>query len=276
MFDEMLKAAANLKGVSATGSGGALPFLDLREGSRRIRLLPNPANPEQPMMGPVVLEAWVTLKRGEKEIRRPIFVDESTRKLLPAAVAESVKLQAFINVFDKTLVVRRENGVVYPNAVNQYVVEGKELSERPARRNEIVVLKGSVSQRGGRGLFNDLDDLSRTTFDEDTGKLIPLSTVDLQIKTVGQGLLTKRTITVHSADRNPLPENALDAGVYDLYTYCKPWPADAVRAVVAGEDYDTIVKEYSIPVVPLLQPIARPAAVQAAVVGQVVVADELF
>jgi hypothetical protein len=270
MFDEMLKQAANLKGMPAT-TNNSLPFLDLREGSRRIRLLPDPANPQLPLMGPVVLEAWMTFKRNDKEIRRPVFVDEQTRSLLPPQIAEGVKLQAFINVYDKTLVVRRENGVIYPNSMNQYVVEGKEIAERPTRRNEVVVLKGSVSQRGGRGLFNDLDDLSRTTFDEETGALIPLSTVDLQIRTVGQGLLTKRTITVHAADRTVLDPEAY-ARVYDLFAYCKPWPVQAVKALLAGEEYDTVVKDYRIPLAPNMQALEAPQASPA----KAEVADELF
>ena len=92
MFDVMLKQAEDLRGAGSA-VGGSLPFLDLREGSRRIRLLPSVGVPEMPRMGPVVLEAWLTLKRGDKEIRRPVFVNERTRQLLPPAVAESVKLQ---------------------------------------------------------------------------------------------------------------------------------------------------------------------------------------
>jgi len=273
MFDAMLKQAEDLRGAGSA-VGGSLPFLDLREGSRRIRLLPSLGVPEMPRMGPVVLEAWLTLKRGDKEIRRPVFVNERTRQLLPPAVAESVKLQAFINVFDKTFVVRRENGVIYPNAMNQYVVEGKQLTESPERRNEVVVLKGSVSQRGGRGLFNDLDDLSRTTFDEETGNLIPLSMVDLQIKTAGQGLLTRRTITVYAADRTPLPEAVVYGQYYDLFEYCKPWPAEALSAVLAGGDYDAVVKEHGILTAPTLIAAAKPGA--AAAVVKAVAVDELF
>lgn len=233
-------------------------FVNTREGKRVIRFLPDPVNPTEPMVGPTVLSVWMPVSKNGQLVQRRIFVDSLTRGVLPPKVNEAVRCRFFMNVLDKSMVVKLENGtVVYANNQNQFttVVDGqqKTLTEyRPERHMAIQVLEGSVSSGEGRnGMLNDIEELSKTIFDEETNRLIPITAIDIEIITRGKEIKTTRSVHV-GVNRDPIPEHLLRAQRFDLAKFARPFPMDAVKDLVKGADYADVCKAYSIEVMPKL------------------------
>lgn len=255
-FSKMIESIPTYSSPSSAAQTNV--FINTREGKRVIRFLPDPVNPTEPMVGPTVLSVWMPVSKNGQLVQRRIFVDSLTRGVLPPKVNEAVRCRFFMNVLDKSMVVKLENGtVVYANNQNQFitVVDGqqKTLTEyRPERHMAIQVLEGSVSSGEGRnGMLNDIEELSKTIFDEETNKLIPITAIDIEIITRGKEIKTTRSVHV-GVNRDPIPEHLLRAQRFDLAKFARPFPMDAVKDLVKGADYADVCKAYSIEVMPKL------------------------
>lgn len=255
-FSKMIESIPTYSSPNAAAQTNV--FINTREGKRVIRFLPDPVNPTEPMVGPTVLSVWMPVSKNGQLVQRRIFVDSLTRGVLPPKVNEAVRCRFFMNVLDKSMVVKLENGtVVYANNQNQFitVVDGqqKTLTEyRPERHMAIQVLEGSVSSGEGRnGMLNDIEELSKTIFDEETNKLIPITAIDIEIITRGKEIKTTRSVHV-GVNRDPIPEHLLRAQRFDLAKFARPFPMDAVKDLVKGADYADVCKAYSIEVMPKL------------------------
>ena len=261
-FGKMLNNAVT--GASSNGSSNRMPnaFLDVREGKRTFRFIPDPKNPQEPLQGEIVLSLWMPVKRSEVMQERRIFIDDSMRKLIPEALKEKIKRRFFLNVYDRTRVIKLDDGtIVYPNLQNVYMHKDSATQQmkqitgvQPKPNNTVMVLEGSVSLRttsARGGLLNEIDDLSRTIYNEDGTSLIPITSVDIEMVTRGTGLATSRS--VHPGmNREPFPVDSATLQVYDLASYTRPYPADAINDLLNGVDYNDVVKTYNIPMMPQL------------------------
>jgi hypothetical protein len=294
-FGNMLN---NAKSVVSEGSNGQrMPnvFLDIKEGSRTFRCIPDPSNPSEPMQGEIVWSVWIPVIKDGARTERRVFIDDSARPLLAEydsvmklgereALSRKVKLRFFLNVFDRSRVIKLPEGdLIYANHLNEYwKKEGTGLKRitdiRPEPNNSIMVLEGSVSARSDRrgGLLNDIDDLSKTVWEEvpvfekdENGKptsipavdskgmpitelvLMPITKVDIELKTSGTGLATKRTVSA-GINREPLPHQVLALPLYDLKSFTRPWSVDAIRSLLDGMDYGEVMKQHKYQYVPQL------------------------
>lgn len=257
-FGSMIKNAASEVG----GSDSKLPnvFLDVREGKRTFRFIPDLSNPGEALMGEIANSIWLPVKKDGMTVSRRIFLDAAGERLIPSDSAEKIKRRFFINVFDRTRVVKFPDGsVLYPNIKNEFWKrEGERQMQvtdiKPEPNNKIMVLEGSVSLRSDRrgGLLNEIDDLSKTLFDEDGTTLIPITEVDIEMVTRGTGMATTRS--VHPGmNREAFPKAALELPVYDLATFTKPWPVTAIKELLAGNEYNDVLKKYNIALMPQLK-----------------------
>lgn len=295
-FGNML---SNAKSVVSEGNqnGPRMPnvFLDLKEGSRTFRCIPDPMNPSEPMQGEIVWSVWIPVMKDGVRTERRVFINDAVRPLLAEydqalklgereALSRKVKLRFFLNVFDRTRVVKLPEGdIVYPNHLNEYWKKDamglKKISDlRPEPNNSIMVLEGSVSARADRrgGLLNDIDDLSRTVWKEvpvykkdSSGNLTsiqevdsrgvpltelvvqPITEVDVELKTSGTGLATKRTVSA-GINREPLPSFVSGLPLYDLKSFTRAWDVEAVKSLLDGMDYTEVMKQYKYQFVPQL------------------------
>ena len=256
-FGSMIKNAASDVG----GNDTKLPnvFLDIREGKRTFRFIPDVNNPGEPLMGEIANSIWLPVKKDGMTVQRRIFLDAAGERLIPSDTAEKIKRRFFINVYDRTRVVKFPDGsVLYPNSKNEFWKrEGDRTIQvadiKPEPHNQMMVLEGSVSLRADRrgGLLNEIDDLSKTLFAEDGMTLIPITEVDIEMVTRGTGLSTTRT--VHPGmNRESFPQAALQLPVYDLKAFTKPWPVTAIKDILGGVEYSEVLKKYNISIMPQL------------------------
>lgn len=268
-FGNMMQSAiSNSNGLS----GRALPnvFLDVRAGKRTFRVLPDPKDPTIPLQGSIALSVWIPVSKDGNSVERRIFIDDAGRQVLPEELRENIKRRFFLNVYDKTRVVKLPDGsILYPNLSNQYFkrsggVPTPVTDVRPEANNSIVVLEGSVSLRPGvgrSGLLNELDTLSKTLWAEDGVTLIPLPNVDIEMVTEGTGLATSRRV-YPGINQEPLSSEVLSLPVYDLESFTKPFPPEMIEELLAKMDYTEVMVRYNRPIVPTFptRPAEEPAS----------------
>jgi hypothetical protein len=266
----MLESAKIAVSSSMGESGVRMPnvFLDVREGKRTFRFIPDPKNPGEPLQGEIVLSVWMPVMKDGKLVERRVFIDEAGRKLLneadkaagrdgDTAWASKIKRRFFLNVYDRTRVVKLADGnMVYPNLKNEYWQKGQDgkvsqVAGQAEPNNTVMVLEGSVSLRADRrgGLLNDLDDLSKMIYDDSGTKLVPITQVDIEMVTKGTGLATTRT--VHPGmNREKFPVDPATLSIYDIKGFTKAWPVDALGALIHGSEYGEVIKNFGLLMVP--------------------------
>lgn len=268
-FGNMMQNAMN--GIS-NGESRSLPnvFLDVRAGKRTFRCLPDPKDATLPMQGSIVLSVWIPVAKDGVTVERRIFIDDAGRQALPEEIRENIKRRFFLNVYDKTRVVKLPDGsILYPNLAMQYFkrsagVITQVTDVRPEPNNAIMVLEGSVSLRpnaGRSGLLNELDTLSKTLWSADGNSLIPLPNVDIEMVTEGTGLSTTRKV-YPGINQEPLSPEALKLPVYNLDEFTKPYPPEMIQELLAKVDYAEVMKRYNRPSVPSLVNLNQPAVAE--------------
>ena len=146
-FGSMMKSAKGAE--TATNGGNRMPnvFLDVKEGKRTFRFIPDLSNPGEPLQGEIVLSLWMPVKRDGIMVERRVFIDDAGRRILPETIREKIKNRFFLNVYDRTRVVKLEDGsVIYPNPKNEYWKKDGERNAQitdicPEPNNSIMVLE---------------------------------------------------------------------------------------------------------------------------------------
>ncbi len=181
---------------------------------------------------------------------------------------KAIKLAFAMNVFDMSPVMRNDKGQLFYQAEDgtwsllAYMNNGKLITDKevlPANYkddefasplNAIRILEGSYGERGGKHLFQDFFDLESSVEDSD-GLIRRLPEFDLRLTTTGTGLKTNRSIR-NKNNFKPLDPSVYALPTYDLATWSKGWPDEAIERLIDGEDYNTIVEEYKLVTFPTL------------------------
>ncbi len=116
--------------------------------------------------------------------------------------------------------------------------------------NKIRIFEGSYGKPGGRHLFAQFDTLVNTV-EDGNGLLRNLGEFNLRLFTTGSDMNTSRSIR-NLNNYSLLPTEANFGNRYDLETWTKPWPDDAVQRIIDGEDYVEIIAEYNLAQFPQL------------------------
>lgn len=167
-----------------------------------------------------------------------------------------------INVVDKTPVIFDNQGYpVYPDESGKYVVTalGTLLKEPmkgdPEPLNQIRILQGTSGRTNppGKHFYQDFVNLIGTVENPDNPKLVyNMHEFDISINVHGAGRDTQRSANP-TLNLKPLPDSLVYAPRYDLATWAKPWPNEAIEAVLAGKDYNDVMAEYGIQQYPQLK-----------------------
>lgn len=239
-------------------------------GRRTIRLLPVVSGGElvlsngKPFLEQEYsyLEVWLEVNIDGKKQNRTIKLDPDKPwdnpywKLVasledPGSPKRRQPKKVAMNVWNRTKVIKTEHGFVYPNSEGQYLInEFGKLLDKPAEGDEVAadvidVLICPSGMKNGKHMFQQLVN-ALDGYESPDGRLLDGYEFDLQIRISGKGKLVTRTVSAWP-NFQKIPDHILFAPRYDLKTWTKPWPDDAVTAVINGADYNEVIKEFNIP-----------------------------
>lgn len=151
----------------------------------------------------------------------------------------------FLNVLDLTKIIVGEDGTeCYPDENMKYAAKGT-----PKVNGVIKILTGSSGEPDGKSLYAHLLRTAKSALDDD-GEVISIYGYELRLVTSGKGKDTNRGFNMGAV--RPMPKEYENLPVYDLAAMCKPWPNDAIQALMDGADYNEVVKQYGIVLYPPL------------------------
>ena len=162
----------------------------------------------------------------------------------------------YVNVLDRSLVLKDEDGKVlweetYLTKDGEVKDEYKQYGE-PSPNNLVMILEQSSGKVGvgANHFYQNLLDAGKTLKNR-KGKPIPITACDLRIvgiktdKTFAGFPVIKRQV-YPGIDQDEVP----DMPLYDIYSWAKPWPYAAIQAILDGEVYADVIKEYGIQMFP--------------------------
>lgn len=162
-----------------------------------------------------------------------------------------------VNVVDLTTVVKNEKGyIIYPNLKGEYVIPayGKVLDEavegEPMQLNQVRIFENSAGQEGGKHMFEQFMNLA-DGLQNPKGESIGLHQVTLRVKTQGVEKKTTRSLS-NTTDYTELPDELVLAPRYNIREWCQPWPYEMIERAMAFEDFNSLVEEYNIVLLPQL------------------------
>lgn len=173
----------------------------------------------------------------------------------------TIKWLCALNVYDMTPVIHYEGNIYYPDnskppkyRVQAYIGNGRLVTNpvegEAAPLNKVRILEISTGEPGGKHTFQQLADLASTVEDSD-GLIRRLPEFDLKLTTQGEGIKTIYSIR-NTANFKPLSEEVIKLPRYNLHEWLKPWPDDAIVALLDGADFNEVVEEYNITLFPSL------------------------
>lgn len=196
----------------------------------------------------------------------------------------AIKLTFALHVYDMTPVMRNADGALfYPAEDDTWSLlafgnNGKLVDPRDAKNksinmpehwnadkeealengwatqlNQYRILEGSYgkpAKDGGKHLFAQLEMLLKS-FEDGDGMVRNLGEFDLRLTTSGEKKETSRAIRPVNRFQ-PIPDEINLQTRYDLATWTKPWPDEAIERMIALEDYNELVKEYELETFPKL------------------------
>lgn len=163
----------------------------------------------------------------------------------------------FLNILDRTPVKYNVEGMpLYPDDKGNYPDECKDQVAKP--HNKIQILTGSSGDAGTDTLYGNLLNLAETTLDED-GDLLPFHAYDIKVDTRKDPKSGKisRNVTP-TFNRKALPESLANFPTYDLKSWLKPWPNDAIQILLDGADYKETIENYGLQAYPKLKQEEKP------------------
>lgn len=234
-------------GGSGATTKDAWPFMDLNGGKRTFRLLPDREDPTQVTEEFTVLSLWLPVKlEGGKLKKRRIFIDQDTRNELPEDLAKSAGLRFFLNVYDRTPVLRDGLNPVYPDQDKVYWAgfgdQRKKVDGKPSPNNAIMVLEGTC--RGEESMLSEILSLRGEAQNEE-GDSLPMLDFDIDLS-VRKGEKKRVFKAQAGINRNPLSADILALPRYDLATWTRAWPTEAVMDLLDGKEFYETVKQYDI------------------------------
>jgi len=213
---------------------------------------------------------WTVMVEGSPQPRRIIMdinvrwsnplwkhIEKNFAKGTPERSA--IKTLCALNVYDMTPVIRYEGNVYYPDDNGEYTVQAtlgngklvKPVDGDPETLNAIRILEISTGEEGGKHTFQQLKNLVDSVEDTD-GLIRRLPEFDLKLRTQGKDIKTTYSIR-NTANFKPLPDSVQQLPRYDLKTWLKPWPNEAIIKLIDGEDFNEVVEEYGIQQFPMLE-----------------------
>lgn len=173
-----------------------------------------------------------------------------------------------VNVVDKTPVLFDDQGYpVYPDENGKYVITAlgtllkEPLKGDPEPLNQIRILQGTSGRTDppGKHFFQSFVRLIGTVENPDNPKFVyNIHEFDISINVKGAGVSTERSANP-TLNLRPLPDEFVFAPRYDLATWAKPWPNEAIEKLFAGHDYFEVMKEYEIQQYPQLKAVRDPS-----------------
>jgi len=261
-------------------NGGNITDNEPKGGSRRIRLLPeldSTGNLVKPMVAATetrFLEVWLPVtvdgqsKRGRVILdwRKPWdnpyweLVAKPTDK--GSQQRKAMKQKFALNVLDRTPVYfTDENVAVYPdeNGVYRLNPQGKIIDftpqGKPTPLNQVRILEQTTGDPGGKHFFQLIVDAIAELEDADGNKRQAYEG-DLQISVKGIDKAVRRSVRALS-NFGTLPDEFIYAPRYDLAKWLRPWPDEAVIAIINNADFGEVVETFGLTLYPeLTAPIA--------------------
>jgi hypothetical protein len=167
-----------------------------------------------------------------------------------------------MNVVDKSFVVFDDKGYpVYADEKGKFVITalGTRLDTPvegdPQPLNQIRILQGTSGRTDppGKHFYQDFVNLINLVENDDDSKLTyQLHEFDITVNVSGYGKSTSRPVNATN-NRKPLPDSLIYAPRYDLATWAKPWPNEAIQDLLDGKDYYEVMKAYDIQQYPQLK-----------------------
>lgn len=161
-----------------------------------------------------------------------------------------------INVLDKTPVLTDASGrYVYPdeNGVYRLGANGKYvdvLKGTGTALNKVRILEASAGDAGGKHFLQQLMD-AVTGLEDADGEVRQPYEAELVLKVSGIGVDTRRALRATANFSKPT-DSVIYMPRYDLETWLKPWPDDAVKALINGADFNDVVEQFSLVLYPEL------------------------
>lgn len=267
--------------VNASGSGEGQTFesylVDNHEGVRIFRILPALSEDgkilDEPVEEYVWREYWAKGIRDGTEVTvrvvldwrnpfsDPLWKHISERFEKGSKERKGFRTRFAINVLDKTPVLYTDDGqVVYPDGKGNYTriasTSNKELPKpltgdaKPL--NKVRLLVGSSGAEGGN---HDLQKLLDTVNDVDnpnTGEKAKPHHFDLKWKITGKEFNDIRRNFHLTANYTTLAPAFALLPRYDLESWVRPWPHDAISELLEGRDLNELIEEYRIELYPKL------------------------
>ncbi len=260
--------------------------LPLREGNKKTGKVLQGPEPESEV--PFLAAWWEVKVDGQMKPRRLIldinvekarfnnplwkhiekyYPDQNSRE------RKAIKTMFAINVLDLSPVLYNEQGMLFyetqpgvfnllANGASGRIISANDdnfhlptgTSEDAAPNNKVRILEGSYGAAGGRHLFAQLVELAESVEDSD-GMIRRLPEFDIRIRTQGTGIDTVRSIR-NTSNFKPLDLAFVRLPRYDLQTWLKPWPNEAIEDLINGKDFNEVVEGYGIKLFPELEEVS--------------------
>jgi len=136
----------------------------------------------------------------------------------------------------------------------------------PFALNQVRILEGSYGPTNGKSLFAAISGLHLDVEDPD-GLVRSLTEFPIKLKTSGKGIDTTRAVS-NFPSFGDLPLEVAQLPRYDLSSWLKPWPDAMVQALLDGEDYNEMLKEYNIQMYPVIASTGETQKLDSAVVDK--------
>lgn len=239
--------------VQATGETKVYEraFMDTHSGNRKFRMFSDETEF-------FFLSAWwpCTVNGNNKNVR--FFLDYKRRwenpfweflaKTYPPKSQQrrAMKVNFALNVYETTQTIISETGALYFQDERGRFLDletNKVVEGTPTPLNRVRILEGTAGDLPGKHLYAKLVSACTGIVDPDENPIKPHE-VDMILKTTGTTMDNTERAFVTSSNFKPLPAEVLQLPRWDIPTWATPWPDEAVIALLNGEDFTEVAKNF--------------------------------